>query len=659
MSAKQTKQHQNTKPVKKAAVVETISTDTAVTAKRMMWFLFAAGFLLFMNTLGHGFVLDDVAVIESNKFVQQGFSGIPKILSTFYWQGYWDSNAGLYRPLSLITFAIEYGISPNNPFIHHFVNVLLYATTMALLFNLLKRMLPGYSLWISFFITLLFAVHPIHTEVVANIKSRDELLCFLFFVLVFHFILKNGLSSTGNKLIAAGLFLLCLLSKEAGILFLPVIGGYFILFRKETILKTTALLFPLIAVSIAWICLHQYIIQSSPFERIIYTYHDNSLVGCSSASAQTATGIAILGRYLMKAVFPHNMSYDYSYNEIPCETFGSPLVIISIIVMAALAFVIYRSWKTIPAVSFGLLFFFITILMVTNIFSLIGTTMGDRLLYAPVLGICIALVCGVYHLAGKAAAQRFIRPVFYGFAGIALIASVMSFQRNRDWESNVTLYSADVANAPNSARVHYNYAVILMSQLPEDIERQSTYLPKIISTFNKALAIDSLDGGSYVNLGVCYYRLKQYGQSVAHTRKAMAINPNDTGLYTNLADAYFKLNELDSAITYYNKAIAANNVTQGTYNFLGVAWFNKKEYVKAAGIFQKGLKQFPDNEEMLMNLGNTYGMSKNYEKAIGTFNKVVALNPNNKQAYYYLALTYQAIGDPVNTQKNMEIYNAK
>src|SRR6185312_10602644 len=86
----------------------------------------ALSFLLYANTLQHGFVLDDIAVIQNNSFVQQGISGIPKILTTFYWQGYWNSNAGLYRPTSLIAFAIEHQLS-NKPFIHHFFNVVYYS----------------------------------------------------------------------------------------------------------------------------------------------------------------------------------------------------------------------------------------------------------------------------------------------------------------------------------------------------------------------------------------------------------------------------------------------------------------------------------------------------------------------------------------------------
>jgi len=660
MSAKPTKQQPNkAKKVPQTTIQPLQTTPESVIAKRMLWFLFAAGFLLFANTLGHGFVLDDVAVIQSNKFVQQGIAGIPKILTTFYWEGYWESNAGLYRPLSLIFFAIEHSLSPNNPFIHHFVNVLLYAVTIAVLFRFLRRMLAGYSIWIPFFIALLFAVHPIHTEVVANIKSRDEILCFLFFILTFDFILKNGLQSSRNKLIAATLFLLCLLSKEAGILFLPVIGAYFVLFRKETILKTTVNLLPVVAVSILWLCLHRYIISTSPFERITYTYHDNSLLACESASAQIATGIAILGRYLLKAFIPSGLSYDYSYNEIPCETFGSPIVIVTLIIIAGLIYLIVRCWKTHPVISFGLLFFFVTILLVTNLFTLIGATMGDRLLYAPVLGICIAVVAGVYHLLKQVAVPTYNHPAFYGFVLLALIGSVYSFKRNRDWQSNTTLYTADVANAPNSARVHYNYGVVLMTQLPEEIDRQSTYLPEIVQVFKRSIAIDSMDFGPHVNIAVCYFRLGDYKRSIAHTRKAMVISPFDNTLFNNLADAYFKINELDSAIVYYDKAIAAGRISEGTYNFLGVSWFNKKNYPKAIAVFKKGVQHSPKNEELLMNLGNAYGMSKNYQRALETFNNVVALNPNNKKAYYFLALTYQTTGDIPSAEKNMDIYNSK
>ena len=65
-------------------------------------------FALYLNTLNHGFVLDDIAVVEQNQYVKKGFKGIPEILTTFYWQGFTNVNVGLYRPLSLTAFAAEY-----------------------------------------------------------------------------------------------------------------------------------------------------------------------------------------------------------------------------------------------------------------------------------------------------------------------------------------------------------------------------------------------------------------------------------------------------------------------------------------------------------------------------------------------------------------------
>ncbi len=654
MSAKHAKQ-----PVKKTATTPKKPVPAAqpvsenVIVKRMFWFLVFAAFMLYANTLGHGFVLDDIAIIEKNAFVKQGFGGIDDILGTFYWEGYWASNAGLYRPLSLIMFAIEWAISPENPFIHHFVNVLLYAISIGVLFRLLSKMFAGHTPWIAFFIALLFAVHPIHTEVVANIKSRDEILCFLFSLLTFRYLLKHDSLSLKQGIIAAGLFLLCLLSKEAGILFLPIIGLYYLLLKKETILPVVKRLLPLAIVAGLWLCLHQYIIATSPSERITYTYLDNSLVACEG-SQQVATGVGIFGRYLLKTVLPVGMSYDYSYNQIPCETFGSPLVLAVLAIFVLLIWVAFRFRKTHPVITFGLAYFFITMLLVTNVFTLIGATMGDRLLYAPVLGICMVLVYVPYVFL-----KNYHRPAVYAALAVALVAAVFTINRNADWFSNTTLFAADVENTPNSARVQFNHGVVLMEALPENIDRQQSQLPEVIGCFERALKIDPKDAGSHTNVAVCYYRMKNYRKSADHSKAAVQINPNDISSYNNLADALFKLQQYDSAIVNYRKVLAAGKATEATYNFMGVAFFNQQKYDEAAQTFEKGLKQFPTNTELMMNLANTYGTTKNYPKALEVLHGVIRVNPNHKQAYYFLAMTYQNLGDLPNTDKYFQLYQSK
>ena len=108
----------------------------------------------------------------------QGFAGIKNIFTSDVWH-FQNLNLGYYRPLSLVSFAVEQQLFPNNPHVSHFVNVLLYSLTAFLLYFLLLKIFNRKHPLFSLVVTLLFIAHPLHTEVVANIKSRDEILSFL------------------------------------------------------------------------------------------------------------------------------------------------------------------------------------------------------------------------------------------------------------------------------------------------------------------------------------------------------------------------------------------------------------------------------------------------------------------------------------------------
>ena len=142
--------------------------------------LAAIAFLLYCNTLGHGFILDDVMVLKDNVLVKQGIKAIPELLSTPHMRGYLIIPNDLYRPLSLVMFAIEYQFFGLNPTVGHFFNILTFMGYVVMLFLFMNKFFDGKKTAIAFIAALIFAVHPIHTEVVANIKSRDELLCYFF-----------------------------------------------------------------------------------------------------------------------------------------------------------------------------------------------------------------------------------------------------------------------------------------------------------------------------------------------------------------------------------------------------------------------------------------------------------------------------------------------
>ncbi|MQP52191.1 tetratricopeptide repeat protein [Flavobacterium sp. LMO9] len=623
--------------------------DNNVITKKMLWFLGIISFLIYVNTLNHGFVLDDIAVIEQNRFVKKGFAGISELFSTFYWQGYWDLNAGLYRPMSLVFFAIEWQLLPNNPSIHHFFNVFYYSLSIILLFKTLSYYLKDYSIWITFFIVLLFTVHPIHTEVVANIKSRDEIFCFLFFISSIYFLFIK--EKKQYQILGIISYLFCLLSKEAGILFLPILLFLFwFKYRKTFFLKTI----PIISVSVFWIILHNYIILNSPYKRIQYTYLDNSLFGCDVISSKIATGFSILTRYIINSIYPNNLSYDYSFNQFPCTSIDSYSFIFSMLLFGILLYLFYFFRTRNKIVSFGILFFLITIFIASNIVFLIGTTMGDRLLYSPVLGIIIAVVFMLFYFSNISEVEKFYHPSIYFLSFIALLFSFNTFNRNKVWKSNDTLFNEDLSNAPNSARVNFNHATVFFNQLSSDTELQKKQLPFVIDAYKKVLSIDNNDKGTLINLGVCYYKLKDYKMSIYYTKRALGLNKNDYALQSNLADAYFRNNDLNEAINIYKMLIDNNYSQENTYNYFGVALFNKKDYDKSIAVFKEGINKNSNSVELWLNLGNALAASGNFNKAINAFEKANALNPNDKNTLKFLVMIYQQIG---NTEKANYYYS--
>ncbi|TSJ41894.1 tetratricopeptide repeat protein [Fluviicola chungangensis] len=612
--------------------------------RRLFWMLSIAAFILFGSTIQYGFVLDDLAVIENNRFVQDGFGGIPDLLSTFYWKGFWNANAGLYRPLSMVMFAIEWAISPNNPAIHHFVNVLLYALTIGLLFKLLLKLLPGYSVWVSFSIALIFMVHPSHTEVVANIKSRDEILCFLFFLLTFLSLLNIRDGKRTDLIKPAVLFLACLLSKEAGIMYLPVLGLYFWMLRKESVGSTFKKLLPLLLISGAWLILHQLVIHSDPTPPIQYSYHDNSLVACENGS-RVATGIGILGRYLLESIAPFKLSYDYSYNQLPCLSFTSLPVIGTLLAVIFCALVVIKTHRSRPEIAFGILFFFITIALVTNIFSLIGTTYANRLIYTPSLGIIISVVIGVFTLFKSQQTEKWQSTAFLISTLAAILFSIQTIQRNKAWESNSTLFTADLQNSPNSARVQFNYGVLKMNTEQSDSSAMRQQWQLAASSFKKAISLDSLDANSYTNLGVVCYRLNELDQSVRYTQKAITLNPDDPSLYGNLGDAYFALKEYEKAANTFKQVIGWKDATIGHYKRYGISLFSLKRYPESVAVFKKGIQKFPNDTEMASNLGSAYGAAANYNEAGRVFEGIYSRDSLNVNALRLLILSYEQAGN--------------
>ena len=150
-----------------------------------------AAFALYLQTLPYEYVLDDQIVLTDNQYTNKGFAGISQILTTESFAGYFGEQKDLlpgarYRPLSIVTFAIENQFVGQNSTVSHLLNTLLYAMLCVLIYLTLclifKQRTANWYFTIPFIAALLYTLHPLHSEVVANVKGRDEILAMLFSV---------------------------------------------------------------------------------------------------------------------------------------------------------------------------------------------------------------------------------------------------------------------------------------------------------------------------------------------------------------------------------------------------------------------------------------------------------------------------------------------
>lgn len=606
--------------------------------------------LLYINTLKHGFVLDDIAVIENNRFVKQGINGIPELFTTFYWQGFWDANAGLYRPLSLVMFALEYQLSPNNPLIHHLVNILLYAFACCMLYKVFTNLFPKINPLFFLFAILLFVVNPLHTEVIANIKSRDEILALLFFLLCCdHLYFKQRKRKIYVLFISSTFFLLSLLSKEGAIIFLPIIFLFDYL-KEKNIIGIIKNRINLLITSLLWLAWHQYIISSSG-PVIEYSRNDNSLVGAEFIE-QKATALGIFARYILKLIYPYQLSYDYSYNQIPVIGLFSPLALLGIIFVGLLLFFGIRNFRQNTFISICIAFILLPLFLTGNLFFNIGATMADRFLFVSTIGSSMLISVLLFNLLKRDLMKNF-SPVKVAalYIPLLLIFSIKTFSRNKDWKDNAILFAKDVSTAQNSARVHYNYATALMNNSYGNNTQAAS-----IKEFEYCLEIDPSYYDSFINLGSVYVSQKEYPSAIATYRKALMLNNNHSLLYGNIGEAFYRAQQPDSAIVYLEKAHRSGNRIAASYDILGSIWFSKKEYEKACKTFEEGLKTENPTASLYMNYGNALAMSNKDQEAIKAFGNAYSLDPANAQPLYFLALTYNKIGDVANADKYLLEY---
>ncbi len=411
----------------------------------------AIGVLLYANTFGHQYALDDIAAIGQNLFVKQGLKGLPDLMRTEFWH-FSNISLGYYRPLSLITFALEQQFfGDKHPEYSHMINAALYGLTGVCLGALLQKWLPG-KVVIAFLVGLVFITHPLHTEIVANIKGRDELLSFLFIALmlltywkhlespssfwykgppadrvlggvltlfsvvagwvigsslmvnslgataggVLGVLLMGALSGSWVGLACASLYF-AFLSKESSVVSLALIPAMQYWFGRRNVFASLLSLWPFLLVAALFFYQKRQMIGTlsgnPPVDWANYPY--------AILNTKTSTMFKFFLYYLKLLILPHPLVYDYSFNVIPTGGKGDVMSWLGFFALVGMLVLSWVGFRRRTLWGFGLFWFFVTMVPGIGFILSRGGILAERFTYAAVMGFAFVLVWGVQELATR------------------------------------------------------------------------------------------------------------------------------------------------------------------------------------------------------------------------------------------------------------------
>ncbi len=645
------------KQKKKTKSDKTPDSFFGIPVKRLGPYLAILGSLLYLQTTTFDYTQDDAIVINENMFTTEGLSGIPGLFmyDTFY--GYFKDHSktrlvsgGRYRPLTPAMFAIEYAIAGENPWFSHFISAISYGLLCWILYAFLLALLtPRLSaetaMQVALFSTLIFALHPIHTEAVANIKGRDEIIAAMGAIGGLWLMLRSIQDPKPMMLkgLATLVFLLGLLAKENVITMLAVAPLTLAWHQEGKKINWMGNLWPIVTASLLFLLIRASVtglsageapkeLMNNPFIKV-----ENGVYMPFTAAEKSATIVYTMGKYVQLLAFPYPLTHDYYPRHIEIQSWSKPLVILSLLVWLGLLYAVIRGWKKKTWWAYGILFYVCTMSITSNIVFPIGTNMSERFAFLPSAGL--ALIVGYALALGYNSSYR----KYITAAGLALLIGYGGWTliRSHVWTDNHTLFTTDIKTSKRSAKLLNAVGgdLVTMAEHEKDAVIKEEYLREAQNYLKKAIEIHPNYKLSYLLLGNSSFYLGDLEQAIIYFRHVLKLDPNYQEGRKNLGVALRdqgkvmgeKNNNLSAAITLLLEAVQYLPDDYETYQLLGVAHGQKGDTQKAVAYFRKEIELAPKNATAHFNLGIALRQIGDIEGARASFEKAKELDPNLPQ----------------------------
>jgi len=581
---------------------------------------------VYLNSLGNRFVFDDHSIVDQNPLIRD-LRNAGRFFGSSYWpESEGGAKKGLYRPLAMFSYALDYAVWKLNPFGYHLFNTLVHSLNCILLFLIASFLLRRYGGGLyepdraAAAASLLFSVHAVHTEAVTGIVGRAELLAGVFFLTAFLLYIKGR-----SYPLSLACFGLALFSKETA-LTLPVMivlyDMFFVCgFRMKDMKKKIPAWTPYAVVLLCYLAIR------------ISVLGGLGPKGASNVFCGEPLGVRILTMAKVFAAYVGLLFYPVSLcidrrDFMLARSLAQPVVMISFIVIFSVIAALFLFFRRSRAASFALAWFLVALFPVSNIIPT-GILVAERLLYLPSMGFCMLLALAM---------RKNEKAVPYLLVGIILFHSALTVRRNTDFRDDFTLWQRTVEKFPSNFVAHNNLgALYYVTGRFDDAIREYKTTIKLKPDYAEA----------YNNLGFAYKKKGMMQMAMEEYKRAIAVKPDYAAAYNSLAFAYYEEKDYENALLQYENAIRHDPSLPEAYNNRGLLYWDRGEFDRAIGEYREAVRLQPDYENARFNLANAYYGRGMYAECVKEFEEVMRINPDRADVFKYAGIVcYANLNEP-------------
>lgn len=561
--------------------------------------LFLVSFGIYANTLSNGFVYDDDKQIIENPWIRD-IRNLDDIFARDVWGFYWreHGSSNYYRPMMHVMYLIVYHTAGLSPWAFHLMNILFHSATSILIFFLItllirnsgERFLPG----IPFMSALLFASHPIHTEVVAWAAGIPDLSFTFFCLSSFYLFIQSTNKKTSSPLLfilSIVTYVVALLSKEPAVTLPLILFFYDYSFRRDTLRTNLYKYLIYLFVTAIYFAVRIYALGG-------ITYSESSV----HFLKWIPDVFPLFVKYIQKLIFPVNLNAYYSFS--PAASFNPIKVIIGMIVTIAFIASLFISLRKSRVVFLSLVFISVPLLPALYLPGIGEESFAERYLYMPSFGYVILLSLFISLIT-----ERFRRSKFlFLTAGIiiVLLYSSGTIARNQVWKDDYSLWSDTVVKSPNSHQPHNMLGRAYFKRGEID---------KAIKEYRIALRLKPKHPETHNNLGAALATKNLVQEAEQQFLTALDLKPYYSDAHNNIGILYGSQGQLDKAIAHFKEAIRSRPDFADAHHNLGVTYLNKGMVDLAIKEFRETLRLDPDAVNAHLNLARAYEMKGLAEEA--------------------------------------------